>query len=106
MTNKYDDIFNYAALARSSYADLSKIRKKDDFELKSVDYKTFGENISELMKNVYGVYLADTGYSNLIDNIFNKGIINSMTDEEKKELEEAMGREAMIKYKLLMSKRQ
>lgn len=32
MTNKYDDIFNYAALARSSYADLSKIRKKDDFE--------------------------------------------------------------------------
>ncbi len=81
-------------------------RKKDDFELKSVDYKTFGENISELMKNVYGVYLADTGYSNLIDNIFNKGIINSMTDEEKNELEEAMGREAMIKYKLLMSKRQ
>ena len=81
-------------------------RKKDDFELKSVDYKTFGENISELMKNVYGVYLADTGYSNLIDNIFNKGIINSMTDEEKNELEEAMGREAMIKYKLLMSKKQ
>lgn len=81
-------------------------RKKDNFELKSVDYKTFGENISELMKNVYGVYLADTGYSNLIDNIFNEGIINSMTDEEKKELEEAMGREAMIKYKLLMSKRQ
>ena len=32
MTNKYDDIFNYAALARSSYADLSKIRKKDDSE--------------------------------------------------------------------------
>lgn len=61
-------------------------RKKDDFELKSVDYKTFGENISELMKNVYGVYLADTGYSNLIDNIFNKGIINSMTDEEKKRI--------------------
>lgn len=81
-------------------------RKKDDFELKSVDYKTFGENISELMKNVYGVYLADTGYSNLIDNIFKKGIINSMTDEEKKELKEAMGREAMIIYKLLMSKRQ
>lgn len=81
-------------------------RKKDDFELKSVDYKTFGENISELMKNVYGVYLADTGYSNLIDSIFNKGIIDSMTDEEKKELEEAMGREAMIKYKLSMSKRQ
>lgn len=81
-------------------------RKKDDFELKSVDYKTFGENISELMKNVYGVYLADTGYSNLIDNIFNRGIINSMTDEEKKELEEAMGREAMVKYKLLMSKKQ
>ena len=30
MTNKYDDIFNYAALARSSYADLSKIRRPDD----------------------------------------------------------------------------
>jgi hypothetical protein len=24
MTNKYDDIFNYAALARSSYADLKR----------------------------------------------------------------------------------
>lgn len=32
MTNKYDDIFNYAALARSSYADLSKITGIDDYE--------------------------------------------------------------------------
>jgi len=30
MTNKYDDIFNYATLARSSYADLSRIRSADD----------------------------------------------------------------------------
>ena len=30
MTNKYDDIFNYAALARSSYADLSEIIGIDD----------------------------------------------------------------------------
>lgn len=32
MTNKYDDIFNYAALARSSYADLSEIIGIDDSE--------------------------------------------------------------------------
>ncbi|WP_392406331.1 putative Ig domain-containing protein [Cardiobacterium hominis] len=30
MTNKYDDIFKYATLARSSYADLSRIRSADD----------------------------------------------------------------------------
>ena len=49
MTNKYDDIFNYAALARSSYADLSKIRKKDDFE-KILSMVKSGEEIHPLLK--------------------------------------------------------
>ena len=57
MTNKYDDIFNYAALARSSYADLSKIRKKDDSERILSAIKKYDESnsFSEIVAKKYDV---------------------------------------------------
>jgi len=57
MTNKYDDIFNYAALARSSYADLSEIIGIDDSEGIQSAIKKYDESnsFSEIVAKKYDV---------------------------------------------------
>ncbi|HEM5490481.1 TPA: ATP-binding protein [Streptococcus suis] len=53
-------------------------------ELRNVSYKTFGENLDSLYKNVYGVELQMTGYNNLLTERRNSLIdsINKAADKE------------------------
>ncbi|HEM3662881.1 TPA: ATP-binding protein [Streptococcus suis] len=55
-----------------------------EHELRSVSYKTFGENLDSLYKNVYGVELQMTGYNNLLTERRNFLIdsINKVADKE------------------------
>ncbi|MDW8759252.1 AAA family ATPase [Streptococcus suis] len=55
-----------------------------EHELRNVSYKTFGENLDSLYKNVYGVELQMTGYNNLLTERRNFLIdsINKVADKE------------------------
>ncbi|HFU4189984.1 TPA: AAA family ATPase [Streptococcus suis] len=60
-------------------------------ELRHVSYKTFGENLDSLYKNVYGVELQMTGYNNLLveqRNSIIESINSECKDKEKERVEE------------------
>ncbi|MBM7204070.1 AAA family ATPase [Streptococcus suis] len=79
-------------------------KEKNKYKLQRVEYRTFGENVSELMKNVYGVYLANTGYNQLISQFFIEGKFFDIDAKEKEEMLNLLGREALIKFNLLERK--
>ncbi len=58
-----------------------------EHELRNVSYKTFGENLDSLYKNVYGVELQMTGYNNLLTERRNF-LIDSINKVADKEVEE------------------
>ncbi|HEL2460007.1 TPA: ATP-binding protein [Streptococcus suis] len=58
-----------------------------EHELRNVSYKTFGENLDSLYKNVYGVELQMTGYNNILTERRNF-LIDSINKVADKEVEE------------------
>ena len=81
MTNKYDDIFNYAALARSSYADLSKIRKKDDFEKIKSAIKDY-DGSEEFARRIASKYDVIAHWKDRAGNDFSLGNVGDIFSNE------------------------
>ncbi|HFI0518759.1 TPA: AAA family ATPase, partial [Streptococcus suis] len=79
-------------------------KEKNKYKLQRVEYRTFGENVSELMKNVYGIYLENTGYNQLINQFFIERKFFDIDAKEKEEMLNLLGREALIKFNLLERK--
>ena len=85
-------------------------RLDTNHELKNTNYKTYGQNLDTLYKNIYGLALQQTGYNSffndLRDNIFDKiketnqedlEDVNLLSDKDRQYL----GDEAFLKYLLV-----
>lgn len=71
-----------------------------DYEIKKISYKTYGENLDTLYKNIYGVEFQNTGYNELLVRRSNEVGVTANTllnDDEIKYL----GGEAYLRYILL-----
>lgn len=71
-----------------------------DYEIKKINYKTYGENLDTLYKNIYGVEFQYTGYNELLVRRSKEADVTANTllnDDEIKYL----GGEAYLRYILL-----
>ena len=71
-----------------------------DYEIEKINYKTYGENLDTLYKNIYGVEFQYTGYNELLVRRSNEDYVTANTllnDDEIKYL----GGEAYLRYILL-----
>ena len=68
--------------------------------INTVIYKTYGQNLDSLYKNIYGVELQFTGYNSLLTERYKQSRINSKTLLYETDIE-YLGDEAFLKYLLL-----
>ena len=79
-------------------------RLDSNHELKNIYYKTYGQNLDTLYKNIYGVELQQTGYNNFFDELKKEIIEEGQEGLEKKDLlyykddKNYLGDEALLKY--------
>lgn len=65
--------------------------------ISTVIYKTYGQNLDSLYKNIYGVELQHTGYNSLLTELYKQSRINSKTLLYETDIE-YLGDEALLKY--------